>query len=112
MSRRRPRRRPSWRHPACRSRWCSAPSRAAKTSSSRSPPPTKPPPAAASRPLISGRCENDLAAGLWADIVGDMTKLLEQALEAVRRLPPESQDDIARAMLHLANGEAASEAVD
>ncbi len=41
-----------------------------------------------------------------------MTKLLEQALEAVRRLPPESQDDIARAMLHLAKGEAASEAVD
>jgi hypothetical protein len=31
-----------------------------------------------------------------------MTKLLEQALEAVRRLPPESQDEIARAMLHLA----------
>jgi hypothetical protein len=31
-----------------------------------------------------------------------MTKLLEQALEAVRRLPPESQDEIARTMLHLA----------
>jgi hypothetical protein len=31
-----------------------------------------------------------------------MTKLLEQALEAVRRLPAESQDEIARAMLHLA----------
>ena len=36
-----------------------------------------------------------------------MTKLLEQALEAVRQLPPEVQDEIARAMLHLANGEAA-----
>ena len=34
-----------------------------------------------------------------------MTKLLEQALKAVRRLPPESQDEIARAMLHLAEGE-------
>lgn len=32
-----------------------------------------------------------------------MTKLLEQALEAVRQLPPESQDEIARAMLDLAN---------
>jgi hypothetical protein len=31
-----------------------------------------------------------------------MTKLLEQALEAVRRLPAENQDEIARAMLHLA----------
>src|SRR5262249_1939486 len=27
-----------------------------------------------------------------------MTKLLEQALEAVRRLPPDSQDEIARAI--------------
>jgi hypothetical protein len=34
-----------------------------------------------------------------------MTKLLEQALEAVRRLPAESQDQIARAMLALAGSE-------
>ena len=34
----------------------------------------------------------------------DMTKLLEQAMEAVRRLPPDSQDEIARAMLRLAGG--------
>jgi hypothetical protein len=34
-----------------------------------------------------------------------MTKLLEQALEAVRRLPAESQDEIARAMLVLAKGD-------
>jgi hypothetical protein len=33
-----------------------------------------------------------------------MTKLLEEAVEAVRRLPPESQDEIARAMLQLAGG--------
>ena len=33
-----------------------------------------------------------------------MTKLLEKALEAVRRLPPESQDEIALAMLTLSNG--------
>jgi hypothetical protein len=31
-----------------------------------------------------------------------MTKLLEKAVEAVRRLSPEDQDDIARAMLALA----------
>ena len=34
-----------------------------------------------------------------------MTKLLEKALETVRQLPPDSQDEIARAMLNLANGE-------
>jgi hypothetical protein len=30
-----------------------------------------------------------------------MTKLLDEALEAVRRLPPRDQDDIARAILRL-----------
>ena len=40
-----------------------------------------------------------------------MTKLLEQALEAVRRLPPESQDEIARAMLHLAEGDSEREPI-
>lgn len=34
-----------------------------------------------------------------------MTKLLEKALEAVRQLPPDSQDEIARAMLNLAHSE-------
>ena len=34
-----------------------------------------------------------------------MTKLLEEALEAVRQLPPDSQDEIARAMLNLAGDE-------
>jgi hypothetical protein len=34
-----------------------------------------------------------------------MTKLLEEALETVRRLPVESQDEIARAMLALAGSE-------
>jgi hypothetical protein len=34
-----------------------------------------------------------------------MTKLLEQAFAIVRRLPPESQDEIARAMLTLARDE-------
>ena len=41
-----------------------------------------------------------------------MTKLLEQALTAVRRLPAESQDEIARAMLHLAAGDGEPEQVD
>lgn len=31
-----------------------------------------------------------------------MTKLLEKALEAVRQLPPDTQDEIARTMLDLA----------
>jgi DNA-binding transcriptional regulator YdaS (Cro superfamily) len=41
-----------------------------------------------------------------------MTKLLEQAIEAVRRLPAESQDDIARAILHLARSELEAEPID
>jgi hypothetical protein len=41
-----------------------------------------------------------------------MTKLLEQALEAVRRLPPDSQDEIARAMLSLAGDEGEPEPID
>ncbi len=36
-----------------------------------------------------------------------MTKLLDQAIEAVRALPPEQQDDAAIAMLHFANSNAA-----
>lgn len=41
-----------------------------------------------------------------------MTKLLERALEAVRRLPPDSQDEIALAMLQLAAGDGEPEEVD
>jgi hypothetical protein len=41
-----------------------------------------------------------------------MTKLLDKALAAVRRLPEASQDDIARAMLHLAAGEGEPEPVE
>jgi hypothetical protein len=42
-----------------------------------------------------------------------MTKLLEKALEAVRRLPPpRSQDEIAHAMLTLAGDEGEPEAID
>jgi hypothetical protein len=41
-----------------------------------------------------------------------MTKLLRQALEAVQKLPPESQDEIARAMLTLVGYEGALEPID
>jgi DNA-binding TFAR19-related protein (PDSD5 family) len=41
-----------------------------------------------------------------------MTKLLEKALEAVRQLPADSQDEIARAMLHLAQSNAEPEPID
>jgi hypothetical protein len=41
-----------------------------------------------------------------------MTKLLEQALEAVRRLPPDVQNEIARAMLALAGDEGEPEPID
>jgi hypothetical protein len=34
-----------------------------------------------------------------------MTKLLDRALEVVRGLPPEAQDDIARVLLQLAGGD-------
>jgi hypothetical protein len=36
-----------------------------------------------------------------------MTKLLDEAVEAVRRLPLDDQDDIARAMIQLAGSELA-----
>jgi predicted transcriptional regulator len=41
-----------------------------------------------------------------------MTKLLEQALKAVRQLPAATQDEIARAMLHLASSPDEPEAID
>jgi hypothetical protein len=41
-----------------------------------------------------------------------MTKLLEKALDTVRRFSPESQDEIARAMLALAGNEEEAEAID
>jgi hypothetical protein len=41
-----------------------------------------------------------------------MTKLLEKALEVVRRLPPERQDEIALVMLSFAGGEGGPEEID
>lgn len=40
-----------------------------------------------------------------------MTRLLDEAVEAVRRLPPDDQDDIARAMIQLAGSDLASPVV-
>jgi hypothetical protein len=41
-----------------------------------------------------------------------MTKLIDKALEAVRRLPHDTQDEIARTMLELIGNEGQLEAVD
>jgi hypothetical protein len=41
-----------------------------------------------------------------------MTKLLEKALEAVRRLPPDGQDEIALAMLTLSGHDGEPEDID
>jgi len=41
-----------------------------------------------------------------------MTRLLDKALEAVRRLPADSQDEIARAMLALVGDESEPEEID
>jgi DNA-binding TFAR19-related protein (PDSD5 family) len=41
-----------------------------------------------------------------------MTELLEKAVEAVRRLAPEAQDEIARAMLQLAEDDGEPEPID
>jgi hypothetical protein len=43
---------------------------------------------------------------------GLMTKLLEKALEAVRKLSPEEQDEVARAMLHFARNDGEPEEID
>lgn len=41
-----------------------------------------------------------------------MTKLLDKAVEAVRQLPSDSQDEIARAMLRLATKDEVPEPID
>ncbi len=41
-----------------------------------------------------------------------MTKLVDKALEAMRRLPSDSQDEIARAILHLATRGEEPEAIN
>jgi hypothetical protein len=49
---------------------------------------------------------------LGISIFGSMTKLLEKALEAVSRLSPESQDEIARAILRLAGNDGELREID
>jgi hypothetical protein len=41
-----------------------------------------------------------------------MTRLVEEAIEAVRRLPAEAQDEVARTMLELAAGDHEPEPID
>jgi hypothetical protein len=41
-----------------------------------------------------------------------MTKLLEKALETVRRLPEDAQNEIARAMLNMAGDQGEPEPID
>lgn len=41
-----------------------------------------------------------------------MTRLLEGALEAVRKLSPDEQDEIARAMLQFAENDGEAKAID
>jgi hypothetical protein len=66
------------------------------------------------RPAAPGRSSlrNILSKGTRTPIIPAMTKLLEEAIEAVRQLPAESQDEIARTILHLAAGDAEVEPVD
>jgi predicted transcriptional regulator len=63
-------------------------------------------------PLSSRPDEFLLSQSLFPSYLRHMTKLLEQAIEAVRRLPADSQDDIARTILHLAGSEAEAEPLD
>ena len=41
-----------------------------------------------------------------------MTKLLERAVEATRRMPPDTQDEVARAMLSLIGDEGEPQEID
>ena len=61
---------------------------------------------------MGGACANALFFGAPQAYLKPMTKLLEKALEAVRRLPPDSQDEIALAMLTLSGNEGEPEEVD
>jgi hypothetical protein len=49
---------------------------------------------------------NPLQLGERKDYLTIMTKLFDQAIEAVRSLPPDAQDDIARIILQLAGNDA------
>jgi predicted ThiF/HesA family dinucleotide-utilizing enzyme len=50
---------------------------------------------------------NSLQLGERKGYLTIMTKLFDQAIEAVRSLPPDAQDDIARIILQLAGGDTA-----
>jgi hypothetical protein len=60
----------------------------------------------------SGYSQKALPFKGFGPYLGTMTKLLEKALEAVRRLPPDSQDHIALAMLSLSVNGGEPEKID
>lgn len=53
----------------------------------------------------------DLDFDVLSPYIVAMTKLLDEAVEAVRRLPSDDQDDIARAIIQLAGSELAAPVV-
>jgi hypothetical protein len=54
------------------------------------------------------RASQILDFALSQPYIAPMTKLLDEAFEAVRRLPPRDQDDIARAIMQLAGSDLAT----
>jgi hypothetical protein len=63
--------------------------------------------------ILAIRClSNALPFRAVRPYLSPMTKLLEKALEAVRRLPPDSPDEIALAMLTLSGHEGEPEEID
>lgn len=61
---------------------------------------------------IQARLEGSSTRPAEWSMLPTMTKLLEKALKAVRQLSPDSQDEIARAMLTLAGDEGELEEID
>jgi hypothetical protein len=67
----------------------------------------RPPDAASSRHAASQLLDFDLSQ----PYIVAMTKLLDEAVEVVRRLPSDDQDDIARAIIQLAGSDLAAPVV-
>ena len=62
--------------------------------------------------MRSGYAQPDFTTRDGDTIIFHITKLMEKALEIVRLLPRESQDEIAHAMLSLAGSEAEPEGIE
>jgi len=59
----------------------------------------------AGRSVALPRCSRPLDFDASQPYIAAMTKLLDEAVEAVRRLPSDDQDDIARAIMQLAGSD-------